>query len=585
VRQRIADLAWRRGGALGLAIGVAYVVLAPTHVLGGDNGEFVTLGQTGGIAHPSGYPLYVLYLRATSWMPGATAAHSAAIATALLGAAAMVVLHAACRAWGARPAAASLAVAIIAGSPIVLRMFTQAEVFALNTLVVATVLWLAAPAGPVRGPRRVILLGLVAGLGLANHLSCVFLAPVGVYGAVVGAREARRWPVTVAAGVGALVLGLAPYLYLLIAPTGEMSWRAVDGLDGLARHVLRLDYGGMGTLAPVGVDVPALDSIAALAATLARSWLGVGLALAGGGLAWGVARGPRAAWVCFAAALVVAGPAFMAMFNIPPEPGISLHICERFHLLPAVLLAVPVAVGRDRLAAWIAARASIAARRGVVGAVVAAGFAGAVALSLPAERRAHSPAVERGLTNMLESAPPDAVILDAGDHFHFAGTYLQLVRGIRRDVLLVNAAMMDYPWYRDRISARLGVPAVPPGPEHAHLRFAAAVLGAGRPLLVDYRYGRIAHAHQSYPFGMLVRVLPPGEQAPPIAEVVARNAQLFERFGLASYPVPHRADDWSAHIHWSYVETWRQLRRALAASGDVEGAAWARTVEQELAPR
>jgi len=78
----------------------------------------------------------MLWLRATSWIPGETPAHSAAIATAVLGAATMLVLHAACRAWGARPLAASLAVAVFAAAPVVLRVSTEAEVFALNMLVV-----------------------------------------------------------------------------------------------------------------------------------------------------------------------------------------------------------------------------------------------------------------------------------------------------------------------------------------------------------------------------------------------------------------------------------------------------------------
>ncbi len=89
-----------------------YLWIAPTTILGGDNAEFVTLGTIGGVAHPSGYPLYCLWLRAWSWLPVASPAHATALATALLGIAAVVVLHAACRAWGARPLAATASVAL-----------------------------------------------------------------------------------------------------------------------------------------------------------------------------------------------------------------------------------------------------------------------------------------------------------------------------------------------------------------------------------------------------------------------------------------------------------------------------------------
>src|SRR3954471_3237912 len=92
---------------------VVYAALGSSRIVDGDSAEFATLGALGGRAHPSGYPLYVLWLRLWSWLPGATPAHTAAIATAILGALTVAVLHAACRAWGARPLAATVSVAIV----------------------------------------------------------------------------------------------------------------------------------------------------------------------------------------------------------------------------------------------------------------------------------------------------------------------------------------------------------------------------------------------------------------------------------------------------------------------------------------
>ena len=108
---------WRAGGALALVVLALYVWQAPHHVVDGDNAEFVTIGATGGVPHPSGYPLYALWLRLWSHLPLGTAAHTAAIATAVLGAAQVLALHAAARAWGARALSASVAVALVAVSP------------------------------------------------------------------------------------------------------------------------------------------------------------------------------------------------------------------------------------------------------------------------------------------------------------------------------------------------------------------------------------------------------------------------------------------------------------------------------------
>ena len=62
-------LAW-----LLLPIAVLYVSTASPYVLGDDSGEFSTLYAAGGVAHPSGYPLYALVLRAFSWLPVVTPA-------------------------------------------------------------------------------------------------------------------------------------------------------------------------------------------------------------------------------------------------------------------------------------------------------------------------------------------------------------------------------------------------------------------------------------------------------------------------------------------------------------------------------
>src|SRR5690242_11924833 len=197
------------------------MLLAPSHIVDGDNAEFATLGTIGGAAHPSGYPAYLLWLRATSWLPG-TPAHATALATAVLGAASIWVLYKACRAWGAKPLAATLAVVIFAGAPMAIRTGVRAEVFALNDLVVAAVLWLAAREGPLRGSARGFALGLVAGLGLANHMTCALIAPVGILGVVRAVREARMRALAFA--VLGLAIGLSPYLYLFATPDSAMSW-------------------------------------------------------------------------------------------------------------------------------------------------------------------------------------------------------------------------------------------------------------------------------------------------------------------------------------------------------------------------
>jgi len=571
-----------RGGLLALLALALYVAIAPAHIVDGDNAEFATLGAAGGAAHPTGYPAYLLWLRATAWLFGGVPAHTAAIATAVLAAAQLVVLHAACRAWGARPAAASLAVAIYAAGPVVLRYSSEAEVFALNQLVVAAVVYLAAEAGPLRGGWRVAALGLVAGLGVADHLTCVLAAPVGVLGAVRGVREARLRGAAAAAGVAALIAGVTPYLYLLVTPDNAISWAAPDGLAALVDHVLRRAYGGPGAFSSRGDALHPVANLCAFAATLGRAWWWLpglaGLAVLGTCCRRPGVREAMWGWRMLALAFVLAGPVLAMRFDIEPS-GLSLYVARRFHLMATLLLALPVAHAFDRSIARYGLPLHGAAGAGAA----ALCFVVTALIALPGLSRVRTPAVEHAMAGLLRGAPPDAVVLVSGD-ITFLGTgYLQVARGERRDVIVVLWPFVAVRWYRDRLARRGLVIDTTQGAAPS-VRIAEQILASGRPLLVDRSLGNVLKALPSYPYGALFRVLPRGEPRPSIDDVAARNRDWFRALDL-DYPPPAPDDEYPALIHEGYAATWQIIADAFAHDGRRDDAVQASEVARALGPR
>ena len=577
-----------RGGLLGLATLVLYVWLAPAHIVDGDNAEFSTLGLIGGTAHPSGYPLYLMWLRAMQWLPGSTPAHTAALANAMIGAGAIVMLQAACRAWGARPLAATVTAAMFAGAPIAIRIGTRAEVFGLNCLVVATVLWLAAVGGPLRGGWRALALGLVAGLGMSNHLTCTLVTPVGVLGVVRAAREGRA-PVGLGLALAGLAIGVTPYLYLFLTPDTPLSWGTVRSLDDLYGMVTRRDYGGAGSFLPTDKVVPASAQLGALAGTLGRTWLWLPGAL---GLVTLILRTVRRAdepgdetrwaWGALAVSWLLAGPLVSLKFNIEPA-GLGLYVCQRFHVLPALLLGVPVAVGLDALAPWVR-RLRMTALAGTalaatLGLVVTAG------LSLPHVRRMHTPAVEQYARNVLATLPPNAVLFVGQDDEYFGTSYLQWALGVRQDVTLVAWQLTPMPWYARRITAR-GV-FQPEGSAAPIVRVVEYLLAHDRPVFIARARDAVSETLlgelPGYQLGTLIKVLPRGTPIPPLSTVLAENKQAFERFQLG-YPRPGDDDEFATAIHLRYESAWQLLARKLEAAGLREDAAFARAVAAELGP-
>ena len=591
VTGRIARFAVR-GGAITLVALVVYLWLAPTHVVDGDNAEFATLGALGGRAHPTGYPAYVLYLRAMSWIPGASAAHTAALATAILATLTIFVLHAACRAWGARPVAATLAVAMYAASPIVLRMHTEAEVFAPNALVVALVLWLSAENAPIHGLARAALLGLVAGLGLGNHVTCVLVAPVGVLGAVRGIREyvrgvpdTRRSPFVATAGVvGALVVGLSTYAYLFVAD-GPVSFGRVDSFDDLLGFFLRRDFGGPGAFASTGERVSFATNTSALAMSLGRAWLYVpalaGIAMLGVRASRAPSGEPRLGWALLALSFVLAGPMLVSRFNIEPE-ALGLYVVQRFHLLSMILLAIPVASALDEVGTRLAPHVA-KLRSELLGTVAGLALFGVLVLLAASRVRAvHSPAMELGVRNMLSTLPPDAIVVTASDDLCFGAEYLQHASGVRPDVALACWNVTSRDWYRERVESR-GVPVVGEFSSTITRTQAEAILATGRPVFVENITQPILSALPGYPYGTLMRVLPAG-QAPLDPHAAADlNRALFAKFDL-DYPRPSADDDYAAVAHRRYTKTWAMLSTALDQSGDPVGARAAYEVAEQLQP-
>jgi hypothetical protein len=576
----VKQIWFERGGALVLAILVCYIWLAARYPIDGESAELATLSVTGGAAHPPGYPLYVLWLRALSWLPGTSPAHTAALATTLLAALGFACLHAACRAWGARPLAATLTVATFAAAPVVLRVEAEPEVFALNNLIAAVILWLAPPAGPLRGGWRTLALGATAGVGLAHHTTIVLLAPVGLVGAARGIRESEHRGRAAALGIAGFATGLSTYACLLVAPDAPMSWGTARTLDDLVGFFLRRDYGGPGAFAPYAGEVDIAANVAALARTLLRSWLWLPLAFAVVGLVrQTVGRDvrDRSGWLALAASFALAGPLLAAQFNVPPR-SVGLLVCERFHLLPALLLAPAVAAGIDGvLAARRRARGSLVDSPLLATALAILMFTTLVVAALPRHRAIASPALEKGVANTLRALPPRAVVITQTDDVASGAVYVQTVLGVRSDVLVITGGMLRLPWYRERV-ARSGVAADP-----SPLVVAEHVLASDRPLFVDLAQAPILGTYPTYPHGWLFRVLPRGTRVPELDAIVELNREVTARLDL-DYPRPGPDDGYPTAIHQRYAQPWKIIARALRDAHRIEDARAALDLAHQLAP-
>jgi hypothetical protein len=153
---------------------------------GADGGDLIAAAATGGIAHPPGYPLYLLLARLFQLLPIGSLAYRTNLMSAFTTAMTAVLVYALVgkslsysnpeKYW-----MAGLASGIAFGlAPLIWSQAVITEVYALHSFLVALILLLSVIHFPVgRGLVRLDrIMGLVFGLAMGNHVTMIVLLPV-----------------------------------------------------------------------------------------------------------------------------------------------------------------------------------------------------------------------------------------------------------------------------------------------------------------------------------------------------------------------------------------------------------------------
>ena len=171
--------------ACGAAAGLLYLRTLAPGLLFGDPAEFQVATWVAGVAHPTGYPLYLILgwlwshllpLGAPAWRMNLFAAlwGAAAVAVTYLAAAALIEQAASSLPRMARRIAAVAAALSLAANPAFWSQAVIAEVYTLQAFLLALMLTLAL--GKLT-PRRLLALAWAVGLGLAHHRTTILWLP------------------------------------------------------------------------------------------------------------------------------------------------------------------------------------------------------------------------------------------------------------------------------------------------------------------------------------------------------------------------------------------------------------------------
>ncbi len=266
--------------AAGLAL-LLFVVTADHGVQWQDSGWQQYRIATGQIEHPSGLVLYHplhYYLGRGLVLTGLfEPAWAVTLLSCLAGAVAVANVTVLVGRWTGSVLAAAFTGLTLGLGHTFWQHATHTETYALVAALLSSewLLWSAV----LRRDRVGLLpwIGLVNGLGVANHLLAALVLPVNLVAAIVVIARRRCWWVLPVAA-GAWLLGTLPYSLLILA-----EWRASGDLAGTLASALWGKY-GEDVLNPV----PRARLLAMSIAYIVYNFPGLGLPLA----AWGALRSP-----------------------------------------------------------------------------------------------------------------------------------------------------------------------------------------------------------------------------------------------------------------------------------------------------
>jgi hypothetical protein len=169
-----------------------------------------------GIPDYTGYPTYVMLGKLFTFLPVGDVAYRVNLASAVYAALAVVVVYIVGVQLTGRAVAAAAGAIAFAVSRLFWSQAIVAEVYTLNALFVALILFVLFLWRERRRDRYLLLAAFLMGLSLTHHLTSGLLLPAGLVFVFMVERRKLLDRKLVLKGVGLFLLGLLPYAYLPI---------------------------------------------------------------------------------------------------------------------------------------------------------------------------------------------------------------------------------------------------------------------------------------------------------------------------------------------------------------------------------
>ena len=418
-----------------------YAFKAGPDIYWGDSSEFVYIVKHGGIAHPSGYPLYTMISRLADALLPLPTAYSLSLLSSLLAATSILLLYILLLELGIDPLKAAMTGIFIGLSPVVVDQATVPEVYALHLLLQLAGIWLIVRWLKVEGLRVWIAAWLVFGLAFSNHLTSFWSLPA-VFCLLWSQRKkltALRWWLS---ALGAFLIGLTPYYYLILHAKNGVAYNQGDPstLPALFSHL----SGSVFRYRLFSLSAEEfMDQVVQWGTSLSDQWGSATLVLLPVGLVTCIRTLPRPVWLGAIAWLTV-GCLYIWNYFIPDKDGYYLVL----HSIIGLFIACGYGFLIERLVgkrAW--------ARKWLFTVLLLAGALAPVFMSWDISRK-NNTSLRDYTVDCWKNLDARTLMVSEDINLHYGTMLLQEEGLLPVDNVVISQYLLGFRWYHRFISIR-----------------------------------------------------------------------------------------------------------------------------------
>ncbi|KAK5577482.1 hypothetical protein RB653_002423 [Dictyostelium firmibasis] len=471
---------------------IIYSMTQYPSVSGGDAGELIVVAHQFGVAHPPGYPLFTFlgYLF-SHIIPSNTVsvAWKISFMSSMIGSIASIFIYLTVYLWVNNHWCGLLSAYMFTFSPLIWMYQIQGEVFSMNNMFVAMLMFLGVWYTRVRifeneryntafwtSERIAYLSAFSCAFGLTNqHTLVLMVIPFAFWLMFISGRD-QLWNIKILSNlVFYTLVGLSPYLLILVTPKlnkVKYSWGNTSTLRGFIKHFLREEYGTLQLYGGDGGVISLFTKISIYFENLTIQFGYIGLALSLIGLL-NLLLGYNMRtfkWKSFGTMIIFSFLFYITFFfnlcNLPIEKPLYRGVFLRFFMQPNVIMAIAMGLGIKSIFEFLNkferksgnGSTTITAstttmliskiKKYLLPIMVIGLISNQIGANFNLQDQSDNYSFYDYGHSVLDSLPRNTLLLVGGDLVTNVPMYLHLCEKVRPDIDILSLEIMSWEWFK-----------------------------------------------------------------------------------------------------------------------------------------